>query len=545
MSSIIRATNYKKLLDTISGLVHEAKQTEYVLEGADGKKRDFKIHSMSIHIISVIEKKHTFENHALTKKETETKTTALINIWIKDKHKMVQSQLGFNDMTLDADNFTIFFKQNINDWVNGAVREFMRVEKKDTKSSYKSADPPEVYMESIKIRTNAFKSLENSAKMMTKHLHVNVSAIRNVETTLGQHCKIFLMVDTEGRKILTKSNEYFCIIVKVTFINKQRYEIDKMFVRYALTEKEMKEDIREIKANVKQTVKESNELEHLKSGFYPVLMKPSSSEILFHEGIAGHILSGQLVVDEETNIFQELGQDLIVDPRFEILKQIRIENKPSMQGTIATYKFDHEGIRAKDQILLDKGIICNYLTNRNSAWRLGQHESNGSSLAETFMNEEDELREPEPRISNLIITSYSRKTEATLRKEIIKYCKRQRLDFYLEIESGNGEVDIENANFVMKLDECNMVFLDGTRKKAWGGVLSGDIFFFISMIKGISKETETIQGMCGSTSGDVPAYSEAPYMIMEMCQFKPTKKPDKVDLYLHPKYVPPRQTRKK
>ena len=111
------------------------------------------------------------------------------------------------------------------------------------------------------------------------------------------------------------------------------------------------------------------------------------------------------------------------------------------------------------------------------------------------------------------------------------------MEFYLEIESHEGQVMIEDGMFNLFIKECTMVYLDGKRKKVWDGVLSGNLFEFLGAIKDISKETEGVNGRCGAESAWVPTHGEAPYMTLNKFHFVATKKPIKVDKNLNPKYV--------
>ncbi|MCX6824335.1 MAG: metallopeptidase TldD-related protein, partial [candidate division SR1 bacterium] len=480
-------------------------------------------------------------NQAIDNKETRTEKSILITLWIKNAHKVISYMLGYNDVTLDPKNFEIFFKQNLVNWVNIAIRTFFGTPKKQSKYSLVSKDQAEVHIEKITIKPDISQETVQAAVVMSSNLHKNITEVREVVTSLNKQFTVFLFVDMEGRKILTKSHEFFTLASSIAFINKQFFQIQKDVVIYAMTEEELKKEMESIYEIMQTSVKEHQKVRFLETGWYPIFMNTDATHTLFHEGIAGHLLSGRYIVEEDSKVFEVMEKDFSKEKRFAILKKLTVENKPNLPGTIATYTFDHEGIRAKDITLMEKGKVVNYLTNRNSAKRLNKKESNGTALASSFVVNTVQgpiIVQPEPRISNLIITSHSKKTEQQLREDLIKQCKKQKMEFYLEIWSKAGQVNVEDGVFNLEITECDMVYLDGRREKIWGGLLSGNLFEFIGAIKDISQETESDNGMCGSESGWVPTHGEAPYMTLKTFQFIATKKPEKVNMQFNQKHVP-------
>ncbi|EKD25307.1 MAG: hypothetical protein ACD_80C00086G0005 [uncultured bacterium (gcode 4)] len=540
MQNVAKSANYENLLNTISILVKEATQKDFEIEDPLGQMKTFKIQSMSINILCKVNKMYLINNGAIDTKETNTDKSIMIRFWIKNKYKTIEYLAGYSDTTLDPENFKIFFYQNLNTWVNNAFRLFFGSEKSKSKYSKRTNDAVEEHIEKTDLKPEISINTVTSALEMTHRLHKDIKEVRDANTNLSKEFSIFLMADSEGRKILTKSNEFFCVYSVITFINKQSYELQNADIVYAMTEKELQQGIKKMYENLKLSVQEHDQINFLETGWYPIFMNTDATHTLFHEGIAGHLLSGKYIVEEDSKVFQVLDKDFSADPRFEILKQLTVENKPNMPNTIASYAFDHEGIRAKDIVLMDKGKVMNYLTNRNSAFRLGQKESNGTTLTSTFVEMTQNGRAiviPEPRISNLIITSHSQKTQEDLRKNMIRYCKKNNMEFYLEIWSKEGQVFVEDGMFNLGINECDMVFLDGTRKKVWGGMLSGNLFEFIGAIQDISKETEPDDGKCGSESGWVPVHGEAPYMTLKKFNFVATKKPLKKNKTTNPKYI--------
>ncbi|MFA7717501.1 MAG: metallopeptidase TldD-related protein [Candidatus Absconditabacterales bacterium] len=553
MKNIVKTENYEKLLETIGDILANIPNQEWEIEGPYGAKKIFKVKSMSIGIISKVEKQYLINNYSIDKIETITDKSMLIRIWIKNRYKTIQIMIkNENDVvTLDPENFRIYFHQNIAVWINEAFREFFSSEKKESKFSWRTNDPAETYIEKFRVAADISDETIQAAKKMNHRIHAKIQEVREANTNISKSVSVFLFADTEGRRILTKKNDFFSIDTAIKLINKQNYEIVTSASAYTKTEKELQKKIKKTFTKMQKTVKEYEKIHQLETGWYPILMHPDGVHTYLHEGIAGHSLSGKYIVDEEAMVFQSLDKDYSLDSRFEMLKLLKIENKPNLSDTIATYTFDHEGIRAKDTILMDRGKVVDYLTDRNSAYRLGRKTSNGSSLTAAFTrkkekddtdNDDDSeiiITEPEPRISNLICTSYSKKSEKQLRKDLIKFCKKENREFYLEIWAKEGEVNIKDSIFNMTIEKCDIVDIhDGSCKRVHGGILAGNLFEFIATIHGISKEMEVDNGLCDARSGYVPIHGKTPYISFSKLHFIATKKPERKNMKLNPKFVP-------
>ncbi len=69
---------------------------------------------------------------------------------------------------------------------------------------------------------------------------------------------------------------------------------------------------------------------------------------------------------------------------------------PTVPGTYGYYAYDQEGVKARPRYLYKKGLINEFLQNRETASRFGI-QSNGSSRCETY------LREPIVRMANTFV----------------------------------------------------------------------------------------------------------------------------------------------
>jgi TldD protein len=206
------------------------------------------------------------------------------------------------------------------------------------------------------------------------------------------------------------------------------------------------------------------------------------------------------------------------------LNVISVYDRP-LDEYMANYKYDMEGTAAQNICLLDKGVVRNYLTDRNTAVRLKQ-KSNGHFLSADFLVEnadgENVGIDPEPRISNLFVESH---TDITL--EQIKEVIFEQSDWYLEVESRNGQVFVETGTFDMMADNVTRVYKDGRRESVSAGVLSSNLTDFLASIQIVSNQYGESKGFCGSQSGYVPTHERAPAMLLYGINFVTDPKPEK------------------
>lgn len=301
--------------------------------------------------------------------------------------------------------------------------------------------------------------------------------------------------------------------------------IDDSFVDYYVNFKDLLTALPDIKNKlVKKLAK--MEMKRIDSGMYPILLKPSAVCTLFHEAIAGHMLSAKYILDGNSTVFEnKLGKRFANNGDMPRLVDISVYDKPLEEGMIASYKYDMEGTSAQNVCLLSKGIVRNYLTDRNSAARLKQ-KSNGHYLAEEFIgldiNGVEFVVNAEPRISNLFIESH---TDISI--DDIKEAIFEQSPWYLEVESRSGEVFIETGTFDLFADHITRVFKDGRREPICPGTLSSNLTDFLSSIQIVSNNYGGSKGLCGSSSGYVPTHGVAPSMLIYGINFVPDPKPEK------------------
>ena len=209
---------------------------------------------------------------------------------------------------------------------------------------------------------------------------------------------------------------------------------------------------------------------------------------------------------------------------------------------LATYQYDMEGVAAKDVLLIDKGVLKNYLYDRNSAARMGK-EDNGHALAEDFQQKSiftlftdyDEPRLPEPRVSNLKVLSNSALSFKDLEEIYFK-----EYGYYILVKSYAGQVNVSTGTFELSVDCLEKIYQDGHKEYFHGGTFSSNLTDFISAIKDVSNRYGISSGYCGSESGWVPTQEYTPAMSVYGINWAPEGLPEPQTAYniKRDKFVP-------
>jgi TldD protein len=121
------------------------------------------------------------------------------------------------------------------------------------------------------------------------------------------------------------------------------------------------------------------------AGSWPVILSPGYSGVLVHEAV-GHLLEADFIRKKTSIFWDKLGQQVASG-------QISIYDDPTIPGFCGSYNIDDEGTRPEKTLLVDKGIIIEFLQDRLSAKSMGK-KSNGHGRREDFTHW------PLPRMSN-------------------------------------------------------------------------------------------------------------------------------------------------
>jgi TldD protein len=221
--------------------------------------------------------------------------------------------------------------------------------------------------------------------------------------------------------------------------------------------------------------------EECPGGVMPVILNNEFGGVIFHEA-CGHGLEATSVAKNASVFCGKLGQP-IASPLVTAIDDGTIENG------WGSANFDDEGNPQQRRVLIEKGILKTYMVDYLNGRRMN-HPITGSSRRESYKFA------PTSRMSNTFID----KGTSTF-DEII-----QATEYGLfAAKMGGGSVNPGTGDFNFSVAEGYMIRNGKIAEPVRGASIVGngaEILFKIDMI---ADNLERARGMCGSSSGSIPA----------------------------------------
>lgn len=422
------------------------------------------------------------------------------------------------------------------------VDVFYNSTRKDNKShlEYQVKHPPKMEDEEFKIPEleRIPKDFDEKFQGILKDYFMTDCVVQ-LDATVKSDRKVWIVLDSNGTRVIQKQDIVHFSINPYAIDKKKRVYTNTIY-RMAHSFKELENEFPALKREMQDFLYTLNR-KQLASGIYPLIFDHSAVATLFHEAIAGHMLSGLYIVEEISTIFKgKIGKS--VAQSMPILKKLQIWDSPLDPSMIAHYKYDMEGVPASNVLLIDRGIVKNFLHDRYSAARM-KKEGNGHALAENFQQsslislliDDDEVCLPEPRVSNLKVESDSETAFEQLEEKFFK-----EYGYYFYVKSYAGRVDVSTGTFELIVGLLTKVYPNGKKEYFHGGVFSANLTDFIGAIQDVSDKYGYTAGYCGSNSGNVPTHEYTPAMSVYGVNWAPNALPKKRDEYdiKRDKYIP-------
>ena len=203
----------------------------------------------------------------------------------------------------------------------------------------------------------------------------------------------------------------------------------------AVTPEELLEKAR-IAAMVAALVRQAawlREAREAPAGEHPILLAPGSGGVFFHEA-CGHALEADGVLESRSPFRDLLGER--VGPDF--LGAMDDATQPGLEGS---YAVDDEGSAGRGTVLIAKGILRSFLSDRITGGRLGRG-TTGNGRRQSFMDP------PLPRMSNAFLMAGEEDPEAILRDTA--------RGIYVHALAG-GKMDPATGNFQFKASSGSLI----------------------------------------------------------------------------------------
>ena len=304
--------------------------------------------------------------------------------------------------------------------------------------------------------------------------------INQVSASLIELDREFTVANSDGKYV--KSNTILTRICVTVFAERDG-EKQKEFtdfaggIGYEILDKY---NIEEAVVKVAKTAVEKLDAVDFKGGELPVVIAPGFGAVIFHEA-CGHGLEATSVAPHLSVFSDDLGKK-IATPKVTLIDDGTIED--AWGSSI----IDDEGNETKKNVLIEKGILKNYLVDQFNSKEM-KMSSNGCGRRQNYKFATTS------RMSNTYLAPGTDKVE-----DMIKSIK---LGVYCERLSG-GSVNTATGDFNFAVDTARLI-KDGKIDKLLKGItLIGNSKDVLSNVEMISDDLKISAGFCGSRSGMIP-----------------------------------------
>ncbi len=313
--------------------------------------------------------------------------------------------------------------------------------------------------------------------------------IINANVGIGNTKSETIFMNTEGSK-LRQVLPYFKFVMAATSKENKRLENDYFVLAkqggYDLFRKiNIEEKINEIVKNAIIML----DAKQIKSGKYDIIVDPEISGVIAHESF-GHGLEADQVVRDRSYLAPLKGKKVISD-------LVSIHDNGTIPGERGTSFFDDDGIGTKDNTLVDKGVLKQFMHDRQSCVLMNS-EPTGNARAEDFS------KKVFVRMTNTYISPGDWKLN-----ELIKETKS---GYYL-IKSLTGMEDPLGGNMQM-ITARAMKIKNGELTGLFKGVgISGKVLEFLNNVDAVTSDFKITGSGCGKGKEDYVAVTTGgPYM---------------------------------
>jgi len=222
------------------------------------------------------------------------------------------------------------------------------------------------------------------------------------------------------------------------------------------------------------------------AGTYTVVLSSEAGGTLIHESV-GHGLEADLNLKGLSVYSGRIGEKVAS----ELITVIDDGRDPGQRGTAA---MDDEATPTQRTVLIEKGILKTYLSDRKHAEKLGIRRS-GNARRESFRHL------PICRMTNTMIASGESDPE-----EIVRSVK----DGIFVKKMGGGQVDVVSGNFAFEVTECYRIRDGKIAEPLRGATLVGQGPKLMSEIDMVGWDLGYSTGTCGKDGQGAPVADAQP-----------------------------------
>ena len=318
-----------------------------------------------------------------------------------------------------------------------------------------------------------------------------------------------LLVNSEGSRLISNQTIYSLTVFGATRAP------DGLLLRHSRTihaqrEKGLpdKEKAIELVRQVAKNLEDLCQAPVLEPYTGPAILDGEATGVLFHE-VIGHRLEGERQLDErEGKTFKEqIGRQIIPD-------FLSVFDDPTMkelggEELNGHYAYDDEGVAAQRVVLIDHGVLKNFLLSRTPVEGFANSNGHGRAAAG---------KKPRARMAVTMVKSDREVPYARLKEMLLEEVKRQNKPYGLIIKNiVGGSTHTYTWGYQAYKGVPEMVYRvypDGREELVRGVEIVGTPIASINKIVATSNNYKVFNGFCGAESGYVPVSTYAPDVLM-------------------------------
>ena len=313
-----------------------------------------------------------------------------------------------------------------------------------------------------------------------KMIRDKYSEIKQVYLRFIENDKVSIIANSTGKFITSNAvrTRYICH----TYAEKDGIKEDEY---YAFGRRKGYEflddfDIELESLNVAESNVEKLSAVEFKGGEMPVIIGPGFGAVIFHEA-CGHGLEATSVAPGLSIFTGQVGNKVGSD-------KVTLIDDGTICGAWGSNIIDDEGASQKKNVLIENGILKQYLVDKYSTIQINQ-ESNGCGRRESYEYA------PTSRMSNTYLAPGTDNLDKMIKS--IKhgvYCKKL----------SGGQVNTTTGDFNFGVDSAYLIEDGKITKRIKGVTLIGNGKDILNQVEMVADDLELGDGYCGSKSGMIP-----------------------------------------
>ncbi len=222
------------------------------------------------------------------------------------------------------------------------------------------------------------------------------------------------------------------------------------------------------------------------SGQMAVVLKRGAGGVLFHEA-CGHGLEADLVQRDASVFKDRIGTQVASE-------LVTVIDDGTFAREWGTYDIDDEGQAAQRNVLIENGVLTDYMWDLVRARKSGRA-SSGNGRRETYRHL------PMVRMTNTFLPAGDTDPDAIIRDtQYGIYC----------VQLGGGQVDTATGDFVFGVTEGYLIENGEITRPIRAAQLVGNGPQTMTLVDAVGNDFETWTGTCGKSGQGVPVSSGQP-----------------------------------